>query len=107
MVPWSRPLILVVVLSSPPSAADVQCPAPLYQPPGPEQWPGSSLCAESDVSGAEGEGPKGILQQLIPPSHPQRPFLVQRSVAPGHFRGPRSQPEAEGDRWTQEWGTDW
>ncbi|XP_027403692.1 protein Hook homolog 2 isoform X10 [Bos indicus x Bos taurus] len=41
-------------------AADVQCPAPLYQPPGPEQWPGSSLCAEPDVSNL-----KAILQSLV------------------------------------------
>ncbi|KAB0404861.1 hypothetical protein E2I00_001651, partial [Balaenoptera physalus] len=30
-----------------------------------EQWPRSSLCAEPDVSGAEGEGPKRVPQQLI------------------------------------------
>ncbi|KAM9104480.1 protein Hook homolog 2 isoform 12-T13 [Megaptera novaeangliae] len=52
--------------------ADVPCTAPLYQPPGTEQWPRSSLCAE-----------------------PDRLFLVQRGMAPGHLRRPRSQPEVE------------
>ena len=107
VVPWSQALTMPFALSSPPPVADVPCTAPLYQPPGTEQWPRSSLCAEPDVSGAEGEGPKRVPQQLIPPSHPQRPFLVQRGMAPGHLRRPRSQPEVEGDRWTHEWGTDW
>ncbi|XP_066888725.1 protein Hook homolog 2 isoform X7 [Kogia breviceps] len=41
-------------------AADVPCPAPLYQPPGTEQWPRSSLCAEPDVNNL-----KTILQSLV------------------------------------------
>ncbi|XP_014384950.1 PREDICTED: protein Hook homolog 2 isoform X4 [Myotis brandtii] len=40
--------------------ADVPRPIPLCQPPGPEQWPGHSLCAEPDVSNL-----KIILQSLV------------------------------------------
>eukprot|EP00070_Physeter_catodon_P032032 XP_028338926.1 protein Hook homolog 2 isoform X3 [Physeter catodon] len=42
------------------NVADVPCPAPLYQPPGTEQWPRSSLCAEPDVNNL-----KTILQSLV------------------------------------------
>ncbi|XP_026645002.1 protein Hook homolog 2 isoform X7 [Microtus ochrogaster] len=59
--------------------ADVPSSTPLCQPPGPEQRTRHSPCAESD-----------------------RPFLVQRRMAPGHLRGPKSQLEAEG----QETGED-
>ncbi|XP_057609498.1 protein Hook homolog 2 isoform X5 [Chionomys nivalis] len=52
--------------------ADVPSSTPLCQPPGPEQRTRHSPCAESD-----------------------RPFLVQRRMAPGHLRGPKSQLEAE------------
>ncbi|XP_040485185.1 protein Hook homolog 2 isoform X3 [Ursus maritimus] len=40
--------------------ADVPRPIPLYQPPGLEQWPRHSLCAEPDVSNL-----KTILQSLV------------------------------------------
>ncbi|XP_036705282.1 protein Hook homolog 2 isoform X8 [Balaenoptera musculus] len=40
--------------------ADIPCTAPLYQPPGTEQWPRSSLCAEPDVNNL-----KTILQSLV------------------------------------------
>ncbi|XP_070272340.1 protein Hook homolog 2 isoform X3 [Myotis yumanensis] len=40
--------------------ADIPRPIPLCQPPGPEQWPGHSLCAEPDVSNL-----KIILQSLV------------------------------------------
>ncbi|XP_036278673.1 protein Hook homolog 2 isoform X5 [Pipistrellus kuhlii] len=40
--------------------ANVPGPIPLYQPGGPEQWPGHSLCAEPDVSNL-----KIILQSLM------------------------------------------
>ncbi|XP_041910124.1 protein Hook homolog 2 isoform X3 [Arvicola amphibius] len=59
--------------------ADVPSSTPLCQPPGPEQRTRHSPCAESD-----------------------RPFLVQRRMAPGHLRGPKSQLEVEG----QETGED-
>ncbi|XP_052022942.1 protein Hook homolog 2 isoform X2 [Apodemus sylvaticus] len=52
--------------------ADVPSFAPLCQSPGPEQRTRHSPCAESD-----------------------RPFLVQRRMAPGHLRGPKSQLEVE------------
>ncbi|XP_036044897.1 protein Hook homolog 2 isoform X3 [Onychomys torridus] len=52
--------------------ADVPSSTSLCQPPGPEQRTRHSPCAESD-----------------------RPFLVQRRMAPGHHRGPKSQLEVE------------
>ncbi|XP_034378897.1 protein Hook homolog 2 isoform X4 [Arvicanthis niloticus] len=52
--------------------ADVPSFTPLFQSPGPEQWTCHSPCAESD-----------------------RSFLVQRRMAPGHLRGPKSQLEVE------------
>ncbi|XP_040146328.2 protein Hook homolog 2 isoform X4 [Ictidomys tridecemlineatus] len=52
--------------------ADVPSSTPLCQPRGPEQRPCCSPRAE-----------------------PDRPLLVQRNMAPGHLRGPRSQLEAE------------
>ncbi|XP_060248305.1 protein Hook homolog 2 isoform X5 [Meriones unguiculatus] len=53
--------------------ADVPSSVPLCQPSGPEQRTRHSPCAESN-----------------------RPFLVQRRMAPGHHRGPESQLEVEG-----------
>ncbi|XP_073910098.1 protein Hook homolog 2 isoform X10 [Castor canadensis] len=53
-------------------AANIPGSIPLCQPPGPEQRPSYSPCAEQD-----------------------RPLLVQRSMAPGHLRRPRPQLEAK------------
>ncbi|XP_045847646.1 protein Hook homolog 2 isoform X3 [Meles meles] len=55
------------------TVADVPRPVPLYQPPGSEQWPRHSLCAEPDVSGTGGEGPEKVPQRsshLLAPRDP-------------------------------------
>ncbi|XP_047557273.1 protein Hook homolog 2 isoform X6 [Lutra lutra] len=72
--------------------ADVPRPAPLYQPPGPEQWPRHSLCAEPDVSNL-----KTILQSLVEYSqdvlgHP----VLEQHLPDVSFIGEFSDPEELG-----------
>ncbi|XP_032740021.1 protein Hook homolog 2 isoform X3 [Lontra canadensis] len=72
--------------------ADVPRPVPLYQPPGPEQWPRHSLCAEPDVSNL-----KTILQSLVEYSqdvlgHP----VLEQHLPDVSFIGEFSDPEELG-----------
>ncbi|XP_047557272.1 protein Hook homolog 2 isoform X5 [Lutra lutra] len=74
------------------TVADVPRPAPLYQPPGPEQWPRHSLCAEPDVSNL-----KTILQSLVEYSqdvlgHP----VLEQHLPDVSFIGEFSDPEELG-----------
>lgn len=89
-----------------PTVADVPHPVSLYQPPGAERWPGHSLCAEPDVSGAEGRVPKGS------PSSSSHLFTLRDSSWFNEAWLQRISEDA-GPNWRLKvtgglyWGTDW